>query len=207
MTRRCSCQPTRCAAWPRLSVVVGRTLEIKRQLEQQAEETHGDVTTEGKMGPTGALFMLAIALLAGSPELAEGGGADEAAIRALDREMVAALNGRDVDRYLGFLAEDAIWMPPNHPAVVGKAAIRKLVSQLCEIPDYTVAHHPRSIEVSRDGDLACLSYAYAFTVKSPDGTTVTEKGKDVSVFRRVGDSWELVIDIWNSDAPPPGVEP
>ena len=146
-------------------------------------------------------------LLLASTASAEDSTADQRAIHALDRAMVAALSDRDVDRYLDFLAEDAIWMPPNHPAVVGKTAIRKLVAQLCELPDYTVAHHPRNIEVSRSADLAFLFYAYEFTVKSPDGTTVTETGNDVSIFRRMGGSWKLTIDIWNSDASPPGAEP
>jgi len=203
--------------WSRIQNVMTRARRLSpgrwadsgdvRQLERQAKGTRSDVSREGKMGPTGALFMLPVALLVGSPALVEGSGPDEAAIRTLDTEMVAALNGRDVDRYLGFLSEDAIWMPPNRPAVVGKAAIRELVSKLIEIPDYTVAHHPRSIEVSRGGDLAYLSYEYEFTVKSADGATVTERGKDVSVFRREGGSWELVIDIWASDGPLPGVEP
>lgn len=153
------------------------------------------------MGRIAALFLLALVPLLPSPEPAESSVADDAAIRTLDRDMVAALNARDVDRYLGFLAEDAIWLPPSQPAVEGKAAIRKLVSELCRIRDYTVVHDPRRIMISHDGDLAYLYYEYEFTVKNADGTTVTEKGKDLSVFRKVGASWLLVIDMWNSNAP------
>jgi ketosteroid isomerase-like protein len=92
-------------------------------------------------------------------------------------------------------------MPPNQPAVVGKAAIRELVSQLLEIETFTVAHHPRTVEVSLGGDLACLYYTYEFTVKDAKGTAVTEKGKDISVYKQISGSWKLVIDMWNSDAP------
>jgi uncharacterized protein (TIGR02246 family) len=148
----------------------------------------------------GLLLSLPILLMA-SPAPAVDSTADQAAIREVDREMVAALNARDVDRYLSHLAEDATWMPPNQPAVVGKAAIRELVSHLLEIPNFTVAHHPRTLEVSLSGDLGCMSYTYEFTVKDAKGTAVTEKGKDISVYKKVGDSWKLLIDMWNSDAP------
>lgn len=153
------------------------------------------------MSRIAAFFVALPVLLVAAPASVEDSTVDQAAIRALDREMVAALNARDVNRYMNALAEDATWMPPNQPAVVGSGAIRKLVSQLCEIPDYTVAHHPRTVEISSSGDLAYLFYTYAFTVKDADGTAITEKGKDLSIFRRVGGSWRLVIDMWNSDAP------
>jgi len=30
---------------------------------------------------------------------------------------------------------------------------------------------------------------------------VGAKGKDVSVFNKVGGSWQCFVDVWNSDAP------
>jgi len=46
-----------------------------------------------------------------------------------------------------------------------------------------------------------MSYTYEFTVTDLKGTAVTEKGKDVSVFKKVGGSWQCFVDMWNSDAP------
>jgi C_GCAxxG_C_C family probable redox protein/uncharacterized protein (TIGR02246 family) len=137
-----------------------------------------------------------------SPAAAAEETAAQAAIRALDGEMVAALDARDLGRYMSHLAEDATWMPPNLSAVTGRSAIRELVSELLEIPDFTVAHHPLAIEVSHGGDLAFMTYAFEFTVKDENGTAATEKGKDVSVFKKVDGSWKLIIDMWNTDGPP-----
>lgn len=148
-----------------------------------------------------ALDLSLVALLMVSPVVAAENAADQAVIRALDTEMVAALNARDIDRYMNCLAEDAVWMPPNAPVVVGKAAIRDLVSQLFEVPEYTVAHHLLTIKVSRSGDMAYLVYAYEFAVEDATGNPVMEKGKDISVFEKVDGSWKLTIDMWNSDAP------
>jgi len=146
-------------------------------------------------------YLSMVILLMVSQGVATASIADKTAIRELDREMVDALNARDIDRYLSFFADEAIWMPPNSPAVVGKASIRELVSQLLEIPDYTVTHHPHTIKVSISGDLAYLFYVYEFLVKEAKGETVIERGKDISVFEKIDGSWKLVIDMWNSDTP------
>ena len=54
--------------------------------------------------------------------------ADEAAIRQVDRDMVAAGNAHDIDAWLAFIADDARMLPPGAPPVVGKDAIRDLVN-------------------------------------------------------------------------------
>ena len=41
----------------------------------------------------------------------------------------------------------------------------------------------------------------AFT--GPDGKPVVVEGKAVTVWRRQGDGWKCVIDIWNDAAPAP----
>ena len=54
--------------------------------------------------------------------------ADEMAIRRIDSEMVAAMNQHNVEAWLSHFASDARMMPPGSPPVVGKEAIRQLVS-------------------------------------------------------------------------------
>ena len=61
--------------------------------------------------------------------------AERAAIQTVDSQMVSALNGRDLERWLSFLADDASMLPPNAPAVTGKSAIRTLLSELMAIPN------------------------------------------------------------------------
>ena len=128
--------------------------------------------------------------------------ADEEAIRTVDGQMVAAISAGDLDRWLGFFTEDAIMMPPNAPAVVGKEAIREFVSDLMASTDFAVSHDLGKVEVSRGGDLAYVSYAYKLTLKGPEGKPVTDSGKDISVLKKQPDgTWKVVIDIWNSDLP------
>jgi uncharacterized protein (TIGR02246 family) len=119
--------------------------------------------------------------------------------------MVAAANARDIERWLSFVVPDAKMMPPGAPPVEGKDAIRKLVSEMMRAPEFVVAHHVRSVEVSRGGDLAYILYSYELTTQGPSRQTVTGKGKDLSIYRKESDgSWKLVIDIWSENQPPPG---
>ena len=128
--------------------------------------------------------------------------ADEAAIRRVDAGLVAALNTRDVDRWLSFFAPDAKMMPPGALPIEGKEAIRNFIGELLTIPDFFVAHHLQSVEVSRGGDLAWVSYSYELTVKDPSGKPVTEKGKDISIYRKQSDrSWKVVVDMWSGNQP------
>lgn len=126
--------------------------------------------------------------------------ADEAAIREVDSQMMSALNARDLERWLSYLADNATIMPPNEPAVVGRVAIRKLSSGLLALPSFAVAHQPGTLEVSRSGDLAYITYSYEFVVKDSQGKPVTEKGKDVSIYKKVDGSWKLLIDMWSPNS-------
>lgn len=151
-----------------------------------------------------AVVVLA-ALLIRQREKAVDLESERAAIRTVDSQMVAAINAGELDRWLGFFTDDAILMPPNAPAVVGKPAIRKFVSDFLASADFAVSHHLGKVEVSRSGDLAYVSYAYELTVNDPKGKPVTDRGKDISVLKKQLDgSWKVVIDIWNSDLPLPG---
>lgn len=129
---------------------------------------------------------------------------EQEAIRAVDAELVGALNARDIERWLQCFAADARMMPPGAPPVSGKEAIRKFIAELLTIPDFSVAHHLDTIEVSRCGDLAWVSYSYELTIRDASGSPFIDKGKDVTVYRKAdGGSWQVVVDMWSDNAPVP----
>lgn len=127
--------------------------------------------------------------------------AEQEAIRAVDAELVAALNARDVDRWLRCFAEDARMMPPGAPPVTGKEAIRTFIAELLAIPNFSVAHHLESIEVSRSGDLGWVSYSYELIMRDPGGSPFLDTGKDVTVYRKAGGAWQVVVDMWSENTP------
>jgi uncharacterized protein (TIGR02246 family) len=131
-----------------------------------------------------------------------GTSSDSDAIRALDSRMVATLNSGDYDHWLGFMADEAIFMPPNKPAVVGKPAIRKWVADVQAKFRLQVTHHLTALEVARSADLAYTSYAYEFFLTDSAGKSTTLKGKDLTIFKRQADgSWKLIRDMWSPDSP------
>jgi uncharacterized protein (TIGR02246 family) len=130
--------------------------------------------------------------------------AEQEAIRAVDAELVAALNARDIDRWLRCFAADARMMPPGASPVAGKKAIREFIAGLLTIPSFSVAHHLETVEVSRSGDMAWVSYSYELTIRDASGNPFVDKGKDVTVYRKAdGGAWQVVVDMWSENAAAP----
>lgn len=128
---------------------------------------------------------------------------EQDAIRAVDAELVAALNARDIDRWLRCFSADAKMMPPGAPPVSGKDAIRKFIAELLTIPSFHVVHHLQSVEVARSADLAWVSYSYELTIRDASGAPVIDRGKDVTVYRKASDgAWQVVVDMWSENEPP-----
>jgi len=91
-------------------------------------------------------------------------------------------------------------MPPNEPAIQGRAAIRRWLEQFPPIQSFSF----RLTDLQGRGDMAFMRGAYAFTVAPPGATsTVSDSGKILIVLRKqVDGSWPRVADAWNSDLPP-----
>jgi ketosteroid isomerase-like protein len=58
--------------------------------------------------------------------------AEEATIRAADAHWLAAAQAHDLERMLSYWTEDVIMMQPGAPAMVGKKAVRRYVSEAFE---------------------------------------------------------------------------
>lgn len=124
--------------------------------------------------------------------------ADLAAIAQLRTDFVEVTLARDFDGVLASRAEDAVWMPPNAPLLVGKAKIRAFL-EAGPTPTAFVLTPGRT----EGGDVAYERGRYAYsTVIGAD--TVSESGKYLVILRRQADnSWRIAVDIWNTDAPAP----
>jgi ketosteroid isomerase-like protein len=138
-------------------------------------------------------------LLAGCATVPDNARDGEALVQ-LDREWAAvATQGRDVERIVGFWADDATIFPPNAPAVHGKAAIRDYVQRSLAIPGFQIHWRPAGASLSRDGTLGYTTGENAVTVPGPEGKVITITGRYATVWRRdPGGNWKCVIDIWNS---------
>ena len=54
----------------------------------------------------------------------------------------------------------------------------------------------------QQGPIAWDVGTYRMTIPQTDGTKKEDRGKYLSVWRRVGKKWLLAADAWSSDLPP-----
>jgi len=137
-----------------------------------------------------------------APVADAGNGMAEAAaartaIDAVNAQYVAHLNGMHPDSLAALFTEDGRMMAPNAPAAVGRAAITAALATM-KGSTPTLGLTTVSLEVS--GALAVEMGTYTFSLLGPGAKEpIKDTGKYLVHWRKVGDKWMLVDDIWNSD--------
>lgn len=109
-----------------------------------------------------------------------------------------AFNEQDTVAGGSLYTEDAIFMEPNTPSIVGREAIAATFANpaLAEM-DLELTHQ----EAITSGD---LGYVYGtYTMKDAGGNQV-DAGKYVEIHRKVDGEWLMDRDIYNSDLPTVG---
>jgi uncharacterized protein (TIGR02246 family) len=145
----------------------------------------------------------ALAAACAPPEPADTRAQDEAAIRALETAWSAALQAKDVDKFVANYAPDAVTLPANGPIATTPADIRKGIAEMMASPGLSMTFRPTSVFVAKSGDVAYTYGTYDLSMTGPDGRPVTDKGKYVTVYKKQADgSWKAAVDTFNSDLPP-----
>ena len=130
-------------------------------------------------------------------------GADEQAIRGHVDRWLQLVKAKDAAGIAALYAEDGAVMPPNAPIGKGRAAIQQTWASMMRTPGFDLTIAPEQIVVSSSGDMALDRGTYSLTI-APDGTTQTDTGKYVVVWRKIGSEWKAAADIFNSDRPASG---
>lgn len=140
------------------------------------------------------------ALTLGLALIALGGCAPQS--ESIPEETLAAwekaYNAGDAAGIAAIYTADATVMAPGLPAIKGRDAIEKFMQD-------GFAQGATQISIATDesfvrGDTSVRRGTYRVTAS--DGAQV-EAGKYVEIWKKDGGKWELSMDIWNSDAPPP----
>ena len=139
------------------------------------------------------LLWLLVAFAADGVAQAERPKGEEGKIRQLRQQFVAAINAGDAERAMAVLAADAVILVENAEAVEGREAIRKTTKRVFE----HAGTHKLTMETTRlerSGRLAYELGRYTMVRQRADGTTTSEQGKYVDVWRRDGDGeWRIVV--------------
>jgi uncharacterized protein (TIGR02246 family) len=131
---------------------------------------------------------------------------EEAAIRGIARQMVQAATAKDVDAVMRLYTDDAVFMMPNAPPARGQAAVRAVWSQFLGLPNLQLGLTPGDIDIAASGDLATEAGTYTVSYTG-EGGPVNDRGKYLVELRKVGTTWRIENDIFNSDVPMPQPAP
>jgi len=144
---------------------------------------------------------LLVACQAGPRPLSE---ADKTTLRDNDQHFAQLALAKNWAMLASRFTSDGEMLPPNEPAVKGRAAIQAWMTAYPPISAFTV----ETPEIDGVGDFAYTRGAYTITVTLPGATSpVQDHGKYLAISRKQADgSWLITHDIFNSDvalAPPP----
>lgn len=124
---------------------------------------------------------------------------EQAALMRVSREWAQAAASGDLERIVSYWADDAIVLPPDQPAVVGKAAIRDYVRAGQAVPGFSLTWEPEQATIARGGDFGYLVERNRLTFADANGVLRTQFGKVVTVWRKdANGSWKCVVDTWNN---------
>jgi ketosteroid isomerase-like protein len=141
------------------------------------------------------------------PEQEVGTEADVAAFEATVLETWEAWTttvvAGDVDGWIALWDDDGVQMPPNAPAVYGKAAIRGAFSNAllsADFEEFTINNE----ELEVFGDFGFARGTYSFVNAMTEGEPVPFEGKYLTIFKQQPDgSWKVYRDCFNPNTPPP----
>jgi len=132
------------------------------------------------------------------PTLEPLSSADAAALRAVHDRFSAALLRQDFDAVAALYAEDATLLPPQEPAVHGRAAIRKWTAAVPRVTRIVL----QVDDLDGRADVAYMRGAFAMTLEPEGAPPVSLAGKYVEILKKQPDGvWRFAVDIFNSDAP------
>jgi uncharacterized protein (TIGR02246 family) len=121
---------------------------------------------------------------------------EEAAIRRTDADWLAAATSHDLNRVLPFWADDATILVPGMPPIVGNEPIRKYVTESFATPGFSITWKTEKVEVSQSGDLAYATGTDRISFNGPDGKSLTEEGRGVTIWKKQTDgSWKCILDV------------
>lgn len=121
-------------------------------------------------------------------------------IMQLSREWAQTVATKDIDKMVGYWADDAFVMQEGQAPLKGKQAIRQMVEESLKIPGFSITWQPQSVEVSDSGDMAYLIENAQVSFNDSTGKQVVIRNKAVTIWRKQADgSWKNVVDISTAD--------
>jgi len=137
---------------------------------------------------------------AGSQAAATAAGDDRGA-HQVHEAYVTAINSNNLDTLLGVLTEDVVFLAPQEPVMVGKAAVRPWLEGYLKA---FKTHWDKPVqEFVVNGEWAFERYSYKSTdAPAGGGAVVEDTGWGLVIYHRDTDGkWRVARDAWGTDHP------
>jgi ketosteroid isomerase-like protein len=152
--------------------------------------------------PLRPILLAAVATACTTPAPTVDLAAESQAVRQRDMDFSKAASDGDMAAIDAFYTTDAMFMMDNEPSAVGAQAVHGAFSQMLAMPGFGVSWVPDHVEVSQSGDMAVSTGHYTMQLQGPTGP-MEDKGKYLTVWKKVDGTWLVSHDIANSDMPMP----
>jgi uncharacterized protein (TIGR02246 family) len=129
--------------------------------------------------------------------------ADRDGVQKAGDEYIAALNAGDLDRWLKWVTDDIVWLPPDGPPVKGKAAVRAFVKKnFFGEMRYDEKYSIDELEVY-GGFAYTLCSIWGHVTPKAGGEKMAFRGTVTSTWRRGPDgAWRVARNMATIDAAP-----
>jgi ketosteroid isomerase-like protein len=123
---------------------------------------------------------------------------DLADLHRLRERTEQAENDGDASFFDGASAPDIVLMPPNMPAVMGRAAVVEFMRGFLEQFQLRIRYRSEQLQVHHDVALDHGRYTQTLKPRA-GGSPVSESGKYLWVYTRGADgTWKFSRVIWNA---------
>jgi ketosteroid isomerase-like protein len=126
--------------------------------------------------------------------------AEAAVIREATQAWFAAEREGNVDAIMPFVAEDAVFLPPDAPAFSGLEAIRQFYQDFVALGVLDIGGGSERLVISSAGDLAFDIGTSYMVAEGPEGQ-IRSEGKYLSVWQKIEGRWQTVSISWSANAP------
>jgi ketosteroid isomerase-like protein len=117
----------------------------------------------------------------------------------LQRDAAWAASVKDGDAFLAFFAPGASWYPTGMPVVTGAGPLRQAYDQMMATPGTVLTWTATKADVAASGDIGYTAGSYEMSAAAMPA----EKGKYITVWKKIDGQWKVMEDIGNADAGPP----
>jgi uncharacterized protein (TIGR02246 family) len=110
--------------------------------------------------------------------------------------MARATADGDADALAALYAPNAILLAPGAPPIVGRDAIRSIAARNAQMGKTSLVFG--DIRMDQSGEAALVLWEWTRTTQPAQGNPVASKGRSMVYFRKSGDLWLIVADMFQA---------